>query len=125
MVRSSCGRFSCNRFIRSRNLVRVRAVVAICWRKLAMWDYSPRGEPISGVTPMPEGQRGESLLEKPWGLLLRVQRGQQEYQGSVPVDCDFVQGIRRLIIFVHPHGWLPGQGRGNAIPGMRVGSAGK
>src|SRR5215467_5587442 len=42
MVRSSCGRFSCIRFIRSRNLVSVRVVVAICWRKLAMWDYSPR-----------------------------------------------------------------------------------
>src|SRR5579864_3200648 len=42
MVRSSCGRFSCIRFINSRNLVSVRAVVAICWRRLAMWDYSPR-----------------------------------------------------------------------------------
>src|SRR5579863_7766418 len=47
MVRSSCGRFSCIRFIRSRNLVRVRAVVAICWRKLAMMDYT-RGERGSG-----------------------------------------------------------------------------
>src|SRR5450755_388585 len=40
MVRSSCGRFSCIRFIKSRNLVSVRAVVAICWRKLAMRDYT-------------------------------------------------------------------------------------
>src|SRR5579864_7875498 len=42
MVRSSCGRLSCIRFIKSRNLVSVRAVVAICWRKLAMKDYSPQ-----------------------------------------------------------------------------------
>src|SRR5260370_32954192 len=43
MVRSSCGRFSCIRFIKSRNLVSVRAVVAICWRKLAMYDYTREG----------------------------------------------------------------------------------
>src|SRR5580698_2012327 len=43
MVRSSCGRFSCIRFIKSRNLVSVRAVVAICWRKLAMFDYTRAG----------------------------------------------------------------------------------
>src|SRR6201993_816155 len=46
MVRSSCGRFSCIRFIRSRNLVRVRAVVAMCWRKVAMYDYILRRKPI-------------------------------------------------------------------------------
>src|SRR5258708_37731473 len=40
MDRSSCGRFSCIRFISSRNLVSVRAVVLICWRRLAMKDYS-------------------------------------------------------------------------------------
>src|SRR5215471_38998 len=42
MVRSSCGRLSCMRFIKSRNLVSVRAVVAICCRKLAMMDYTRR-----------------------------------------------------------------------------------
>src|ERR1700751_291909 len=49
MVRPSWGAFSCIRRIRSRNLVRVRAVVAICWRKVAMKDYSPRtAREISG-----------------------------------------------------------------------------
>src|SRR5215469_11679004 len=48
MVRSSCGRFSCIRFIKSRNLVRVSAVVAICCRKLAMMDYIRRGRGGSG-----------------------------------------------------------------------------
>src|SRR5215471_4460639 len=43
MDRSSCGRLSCIRFIKSRNLVSVRAVVAICWRKLAMMDYTRQG----------------------------------------------------------------------------------
>src|SRR5579864_431778 len=43
MVRSSCGRLSCMRFIKSRNLVSVIAVVAICWRKLAMMDYTRQG----------------------------------------------------------------------------------
>src|ERR1700690_2634786 len=50
IARSSCGRFSSIRFIKSRNLVRVRAVVAICWRKLAMCDYSLR-RPCGAGTP--------------------------------------------------------------------------
>src|SRR3977135_394314 len=55
MDRSSCGRFSCIRFISSRNLVSVRAVVLICWRRLAMKDYSLRtarklvGETVTGL----------------------------------------------------------------------------
>src|ERR1700737_5146554 len=56
MDRSSCGRFSCIRFISSRNLVSVRAVVLICWRRLAMKDYSLRtARELMGETVTEQG----------------------------------------------------------------------
>src|SRR6185312_12976596 len=48
--RSSLGRFSRTNFKRSRNFVAVSTLVAICWRRVAMIDYSwrLRGCPVSG-----------------------------------------------------------------------------
>src|ERR1041385_714624 len=39
MSRSSPGRMAATVFCRSRNLVTVRTLVAICWRRVAMRDY--------------------------------------------------------------------------------------
>src|SRR5882724_1303770 len=57
--RSSEGRLAATVFSRSRNFVTVRTLVAICWRKVAMFDYSAiqSGFPCKGI------RRAE--LEKP------------------------------------------------------------
>src|SRR5256885_1750230 len=44
MSRSSPGRFSRTNFSRSRNFVAVRTLVAICWRSVAIIDYSCDGK---------------------------------------------------------------------------------
>src|SRR5580658_1776704 len=81
MVRSSWGRFSCIRFIKSRNLVRVRAVVAICWRKLAMMDYNrgERGRGLCGTSFLlnrPElSRKNRALVERFVMLGQRIHHG--------------------------------------------------
>src|SRR5437868_3420755 len=58
--RSSLGRLARNIFIRSRKRVTVRTLVAICWRRVAMSDYSLLGKRLDG-----DGRHGRPCRAKP------------------------------------------------------------
>src|SRR5207237_1011157 len=58
--RSSLGRLARNIFIRSRKRVTVRTLVAICWRRVAMSDYSLLGKNSCG-----DGRHGRPWRAKP------------------------------------------------------------
>src|SRR3954470_550717 len=59
MSRSSLGRYSRTRFSRSRNLVAVRTLVAICWRRVAMIDYRRRSN--QELSAFGKGKTGRGL----------------------------------------------------------------
>src|SRR3954471_17582719 len=66
MSRSSAGRFSRTSFSKSRNLVAVRTLVAICWRSVAITDYSWGKRALSHQdSRVSQGTQAESTSSKP------------------------------------------------------------
>src|SRR6185312_14235473 len=86
MARSSPGRLAATVFCKSRNLVTVRTLVAICWRRVAMRDYSVRFS--EGLARWPSQRRSLRLcapLCSPWlesfFCWMRLAQFFQELQG--------------------------------------------